>query len=88
MESLREYLNSLSLAEQQEFARRCGTTIGYIRKKLSLSKRGGRFGEALAIAFERESGGRIRCEDICPDVDWAYVRNSGAELSTINRKCG
>lgn len=28
--------------------------------------------------IERETKGRVRCEDLCPDVDWAYLRNSRA----------
>ena len=35
MEELRLYLNSLSLEEQREFATKCGTSIGYLRKALS-----------------------------------------------------
>lgn len=33
MEELRLYLNSLSLEEQREFATKCGTSIGYLRKR-------------------------------------------------------
>lgn len=28
-------------------------------------------------AIERESGGAVRCEDLRPDVDWAYLRGTG-----------
>jgi len=27
--------------------------------------------------IERETGGRIRCEDLRPDVDWGYLRGTG-----------
>jgi DNA-binding transcriptional regulator YdaS (Cro superfamily) len=27
-----------------------------------------------AIAIERESGGVVTCEEMRPDVDWAYLR--------------
>lgn len=27
-------------------------------------------------AIERETAGAVRCEDMRPDVDWAYLRNS------------
>lgn len=87
LSSLRAFLSSLKPAEQLSFAARCGTTLGYIRKKLST---GGRFGESLVIAFERESGGAVRCEELRPDVDWAYLRgtsNSPGASPTI-RRCG
>lgn len=30
-------------------------------------------------AIERATGGAVRCEDLRPDVDWAYLRNSTNE---------
>jgi len=35
MESLRSYLNSLEPPDQAAYAKRCDTTIGYLRKALS-----------------------------------------------------
>lgn len=72
MRTLQTYLNGLPVAEQEQFAARCGTTIGYLRKQLSS---GGRFGESLAIAIDRESCGAVTVEELRPDVDWAYLRN-------------
>lgn len=73
MEKLRLLLNSLSTDEQYQFARRCGTTIGYLRKRLSI---GGQFGLALAVRIERESLGQVRIEDLRPgiDADLEYLR--------------
>jgi len=71
MQSLREYLNSLPVGEQESFADACGTSIGYLRKAISIDQR---LSEALAISIERESGQRVTCEDLRPDVDWAYLR--------------
>ena len=28
------------------------------------------------IQIEKATGGKVKCEDIRPDVDWAYLRNS------------
>lgn len=28
-------------------------------------------------AIERATGGAVRCEDLRPDVDWAYLRGTG-----------
>lgn len=29
------------------------------------------------IAIERATDGRVRCEDLRPEVDWAYLRGTG-----------
>ena len=73
MQSLRSYLNSLLPADQVAFAARCGTSAGYLRKAISIEQR---IAESTAIAIERESGGAVRCEDLRPDVDWAYIRST------------
>lgn len=78
METLREFLNSIPLAEQEAFAERCGTTIGYLRKALSTKPA---FDAELAIALERESYGAVTCEQLRPDVDWAYLRASRKKIS-------
>jgi DNA-binding transcriptional regulator YdaS (Cro superfamily) len=70
-ERLRTYLNSLSLVEQESYATRCGTTVGYLRKAISAKQR---IAESTAIALDRESGGQVPVESIRPDVDWAYLR--------------
>lgn len=75
MEKLRAYINSLSPQQQQGFAERCGTSIGYLRKALSVKPN---LSESLCINIERESGGAVTCEELRPDVDWAYLRGSGA----------
>jgi DNA-binding transcriptional regulator YdaS (Cro superfamily) len=73
MECIRTYLNKLPLDQQERFASRCGTTVGYLRKAVSAEQR---IGEDIAINMERESGGEIRCEAVRPDVDWAYIRGT------------
>ena len=78
MKILLEHLNSLPVDEQVAFARRCGTTVGYLRKAVSVKQR---MGSDLCILLERESCGNIRCEDIRPDVDWAYLRQSPARIA-------
>ena len=74
MRLLLEYLNSLPAADQAAFAKRCGTTVGYLRKAVSV---GQRLRAEVCINIERESGGRVRCEALRPEVDWEYLR-SGA----------
>ena len=41
----------------------------------------------ICPAIERATGGAVRCEDLRPDVDWAYLRGSApivAELAAAH----
>lgn len=73
MHVLRAFLNGLTRLQQDTFAQRCGTTVGYLRKVLST---GQAIGAELCINIERESLGAVPCESMRPDVDWAVLRNS------------
>lgn len=75
MRALLNYLNDLPPPEQAAYAVRCGTTVGYLRKAIS---KGQKLGESLVINLERESGAKVRCEEVRPDVDWAYLRTRPA----------
>lgn len=55
------------------FCDRCGTSEGYLRKAVSA---GQKLGESLCINIERESRRAVTCEELRPDVDWAYIRSS------------
>lgn len=66
MERLREFLNNMSPEEQAAFARRCGTSIGYLRKAISV---GQTLGETLALNIERESAGSVPLCSIRQDLD-------------------
>ena len=77
--ALAPYLADLPVDQREQFARSCGTTLGYLRKAMSA---GHRLGESLCINLERESNGAIRCESLRPDVDWAYLRGS-VEVSAL-----
>lgn len=78
MKKLLVYLNGLEPTLQAQYATRCGTTVGYLRKAIS---KGQKLGESLCINLERESGAIVTCEDVRPDVDWAYLRGSASEAS-------
>ena len=75
MKQITAYLSTLPVAERASFAEACGTTLGYLRKAISV---GQRLGESLCINLERESKGAITCEALRPDVDWAYLRGTEA----------
>lgn len=71
MANLLDYINSLDSDGRVQFSRRCGTTVGYLRKAVSV---GQRLKAELCINIERESGGAVTCELLRPDVDWKVLR--------------
>lgn len=79
MKALLDYLNGLTLEQQTAFAKRCETSVGYLRKAAS---RGQQLGGDLCINIERESARAVVCEQLRPDVDWAYLRRTGATPAT------
>lgn len=74
MEELRLLLKTLTPIQQKKFALDCGTTIGYLRKRLS--DRSSNLGVKICIEIERNSNGRVKCEDLRPDVNWSVIRDT------------
>lgn len=70
---LHDYLRSLPAAERKDFATRCDTSVEYLLQ-IGSGKRTPK--AQLAVLIERESGGRVACEDLIPDLDWAYLRGN------------
>lgn len=68
MDKLISYLNSLGKADRTDFAKRCGTSEGYMRKARSI---GQTFRCELCVAIERESDGSVSRKDLRDD--WAAV---------------
>jgi DNA-binding transcriptional regulator YdaS (Cro superfamily) len=68
---LKPFLQTMTLVERKAFAESCGTgashlnNVSYGYRPCSLE---------LAIEIERKSGGKVTCEEVCPDLDWAYLR--------------
>lgn len=75
METLRDYINGLDTAGQREFAESAGTTIGFLRKAISVKQK---LGEGICIRIEAASHGAVRVEDLRPDVPWDVIRDSRA----------
>jgi DNA-binding transcriptional regulator YdaS (Cro superfamily) len=71
MKTLLEFLNELPVPEQRMFAKRCGTSIGYLRQ-IAYGHR--KCIAELAINIERESDRIVVCEELCPTADWFYIR--------------
>ncbi len=70
---LKSFLETIPIAEREAFAQRCGSTAGHMRN-VSYGYR--TCAESLAIAIERETSGKVRCETLRPDVDWQFLRNT------------
>lgn len=60
MDKFRAFLNAKTTHEQNLFAWSCGTTLGYLRKRISL----GWMTPKLANRIERESRGAFLAADI------------------------
>jgi len=73
MEKLLKFINRLEKVARLDFCTRCGTSERYLRKAISIHQR---LGADLCINIERESRGEVICEDLRPDVDWAYLRGT------------
>lgn len=66
---LRLYLNSLEPEAQADFAARCGTTVGYLRKAISKEQL---LGPALCVSIERESKGKVTRPEL-RNTDWKAI---------------
>ncbi len=71
-----DFLKSMSAQERTHFAARCETSVDYLFQ-IANGRRSPK--AALAIAIERESGGKVTCEALLPGADWAYMRKTGIE---------
>lgn len=72
MESLRDYLNSLTREQQTQYAARCGTSVGYLRKAISMRHR---IDGALARMLDVESNSIVRRADLRPDI-WPELKEA------------
>jgi hypothetical protein len=62
---LRNYLNTLTAEGQEAYAQQAGTTIGYLRKALSVKPE---MDGKLCRLLEEQSGGRVRKHKLRPDI--------------------
>lgn len=78
MNTFHAYFKSLSKDERQAVADQVGTSVAYLWQ-IAYGQR--RCAEAMAIEIEKASNGSVRVEDLRPDVDWAYIRNSAQSIA-------
>lgn len=72
-QSLTDYIKKSfrTKREKEAFAIRCGTTLGYLRLVMCGARN---CSATLAIAIDRESNGTVRCDVLCPEADFDYLR--------------
>jgi DNA-binding transcriptional regulator YdaS (Cro superfamily) len=74
--TLLEFWLSMTVEQREAFAKRCSTSPQHL-KNIAYDKKGIKTAnESLCINIERESKGKVRCESLRPDVDWAYLRQT------------
>lgn len=77
MEKLRNYLNSRSTDDQAAFALICDTTIGYLRKAISV---GELIKPTTCVLIEQHTKGQVTRKDLHPD-DWITIWPELAEAA-------
>jgi len=70
MNSLKNYLNSMSKSDQEAYATSCRTSLGYLRKAISIKQN---LGVELVARLHKHSSGFASAQDIRPDVDWSEL---------------
>jgi DNA-binding transcriptional regulator YdaS (Cro superfamily) len=78
MNTFHAYFKSLTKDERQAIADQVGTSVAYLWQ-IAYEQRPCR--ESLAIEIEKASKGKVRVEDLRPDVDWAYIRSSAQSIA-------
>lgn len=70
---LKTFFMAMDVDRREQFASSCETSRQHITNIAYGLKP---CGEKLAVAIDRESLGIVSCEDLRPDVDWAYLRGT------------
>ena len=64
MEDLTKFLNSMTQDQQKQFAIRCKTTIGYLRKAMYKNQE---IGPEISVSIEIESNGEVTRKMLHPN---------------------
>lgn len=78
MDIFHAYFKALSKADRGAFAEAVGTSVAYLWQIIYGQRR---CSESMAIEIEKASGRSVRVEDVRPDVDWAYIRESARSIA-------
>lgn len=79
------YLKTQKRPQRKAFAERCGTTLGHLMNVAYGCKP---CSESLAIAIDRETGGQVSAEELCPNSAhlFAYLRKSASPAPGANAR--
>ena len=75
---LKSFLNRLTPNERKAFAKRCQTSIGYLHQIMYGNSK---CSALLAIRIDKESNGAVKCDLLCPEADFNYIRNQALSLT-------
>ncbi|CDY79440.1 hypothetical protein BGLT_02221 [Caballeronia glathei] len=78
MDIFHAYLKKLTKDERQSLADLVDTSVAYLWQ-IAYKQR--RCNESMAIEIEKASKRAVRVEDLRPDVDWAYIRDSARSIA-------
>jgi len=78
MDIFHAYFKDLPKPEREAFATQVGTSVAYLWQIIYGQRR---CSESMAIEIEKASGRAVRVEDVRPDVDWAYIRESARSIA-------
>jgi DNA-binding transcriptional regulator YdaS (Cro superfamily) len=79
---LKTFLAGMTRDQRQDFAKRCGFSIGQLNNLMYGCKP---CRAEYAINIERESGGKVRVEELVPSVDWRVIRGKPKAISSDKR---
>ncbi|SEQ21478.1 YdaS family helix-turn-helix protein [Giesbergeria anulus] len=72
-------MNPIPIEARRELAKKSGIGDDYLYQVLTRRKPASL---ELCINLERESQRAITCEDLRPDIDWAYLRGTAKATTT------
>jgi DNA-binding transcriptional regulator YdaS (Cro superfamily) len=75
MDRFRSFLDQQPTGYKAQLARAIGRHPSYFSRQLAGDRA---FTENDCIEIEKYTAGQVRCEDIKPGVDWAYLRQTHA----------
>lgn len=73
--NLHDYISSGAMS-QSELARKLGVSPVLVHQWKKRGPEGRQVPAERCPEIEKATGGAVRCEDLRPDVDWAYLRST------------
>ena len=71
---IKTYIMTMDKEARCAFAKRVGASVGHLQ---NIGYGYKPCAAELAISIERESGGTVRFESLCPDIDVSHMRRVG-----------